>query len=38
MVGVTVYRQFFIECAVFYNGKIEGIDANAAAILAGVRF
>lgn len=38
MVGVTLYRQFFVECSVFYNGKIDDLDANAAAVLAGVRF
>jgi hypothetical protein len=38
MVGVTIFRQMYVECAVFYNGKVDGLDANAAAVIAGVRF
>lgn len=38
MIGMTVFRQFYIEGAAFYNGNIDGVDANALAVLAGVRF
>jgi hypothetical protein len=38
MIGMSFGRQYFIEAAAFYNGAVNGIDANALALLAGIKF
>lgn len=38
IVGMTLSQQFFVEGLAFYNGKVDGVDANALAVQVGVRF